>query len=102
MAAEQQQQQMPMPQSSGEEDDIVEQSDEENKTTEDDAVIAGDEGETQVKKVKKKRTGQNTGGYQLSINTCNARSDLALLQELILQNNWREVHIREQKADLIW
>ena len=71
--------------SSGEEDegdDIIEdqlQSDEENKTTE---AASGGDGDTEVKRVKK-RTGGNTG-KQLSINTCNARSDLALLHELIL------------------
>lgn len=38
----------------------------------------------------------------MSINTTAARSDLALLHALIEMNQWRDVHLREAKADLIW
>ena len=50
---------------------------------------------------KKKKAG-GKGGKQFSVNVTAARSDLALLQALIEMHGWREVHIREQKADLIW
>ena len=38
----------------------------------------------------------------MSINTTAARSDLALLHALIEMNSWREMHLREAKADVIW
>ena len=38
----------------------------------------------------------------MSINTTAARSDLSLLQALIEMHGWRQVELREQKADVIW
>ena len=39
---------------------------------------------------------------KISINTTAARNDLDLLKALIEKYKWKEVHIRDKKADVQW
>ena len=63
---------------------------------EDPSAVQQEETKGEVTKKKNKR------GVKMSINTTAARSDLALLHALIEMNSWREMHLREAKADVIW
>mmetsp|Transcript_44098 Transcript_44098/g.42780 ORF Transcript_44098/g.42780 Transcript_44098/m.42780 type:complete len:96 (-) Transcript_44098:1228-1515(-) len=48
------------------------------------------------------RANNHQGNNRFSVSIASARSDLALLKELIAANNWEEVYLNNKKADLIW
>jgi hypothetical protein len=39
---------------------------------------------------------------EFKVNVCNARHELALLQDIISTNHYQEVYIKDKQADLIW
>ena len=89
---------------SQQEDAGFEDDDEEDEDCDEDEEFEEIKEEEEEKKTgeQKKRKRGAAQAYRMSLNTTAARSDLALLQALIQMNSWREVHLREAKADVIW
>ena len=54
------------------------------------------------KKPSLKKSNSKSPIKQFSINTTCARSDLALLDEIIEDNKWQKVEGRSAKADMYW
>ena len=62
----------------------------------------GNEEESKVLDAQPEKKRKLVKRQPMTVNTTAARSDLALLQALIEKYGWKEFHIRETKADVIW